>query len=373
MKFNNIDFGARATAVLTKILQFNNVIHTIELSGSFINELGAVHLGEALGDLFFLRKLIMNNCQIGPLGCQRLMLGLAENKSLEYLDISNNEITGHKNYENIFVNYDIASVFAISNAIAKNTTLKYIDVSNNGLFGLQQNKHQENYISMDAISNICDGIRTNGLNNGQLIVINLLENKIENCPEQCSLDCTCGREKHVNKLLEVKAKHPKLKSLIGLTYTMYDKSFGYTVSNDEITNKITDSSYLNFSQMILDENLLKIIAAEIKHNHYITHLNLSHINWTEIGLNAMLRAIENNVVLQQISLGKSLSLCRSILENAGERIDKAFKAAFNLKIGIAIFLRGVPAIGDNACLYILSYLIGDGPQVYKLMKKYFYL
>ena len=371
LKFNNIDFGARATAVLAKVLQFNNVIHTIELSGAFMNELGAINLGEALGDLFFLRKLIMNSCQIGPLGCQHLMLGLAENKSLEYLDISNNEITGNKNFENIYVNYDIATVVAISNTLAKNSTLKYIDLSNNGLFGLQKNKFHENYISMDAISHICDGIRMNALNNGQLIVINLLENKIDNCPDQCSLECNCGREKHVNELLEVKAKHPKLKSLIGLTYTMYDKSFGYAVSNDEVTNKITGASHLNFSQINLDENLLKIIADEIKYNHYVTHLNLSHTNWTETGLNAVLRAVENNVILQQVSLGKSL--CSNILEKESERIDEAFKAAFNLKIGIAIFLRGVPAIGDNASLHILSYLIGDGPQVYKFMKKYFYL
>ncbi len=372
LKFNNIDFGARATAVLTKVLQCNNIIHTIELSCSFINETGAIHLGESLSDLKFLKKLIMNSCLIGPLGCQRLMLGVAVNISLEYLDISNNEITGHKNYENIFVNYDPATVYAISNTLAINNTLKYIDLSNNGLFGLQKNKFQDNYISMDAIDQICHGIEANGANNGQLVVLNLLENKIGNCPDMCYLTCKCGREKYVDKLLAVKARHPKLKSLIGLTYTMYDKSFGYVVSNnDEIANKIIHAAHLNFSSMCLDDFFLKIIADEIKYNHYVTHLNLSNVTWTEIGLSAVLNAIENNITLQQICLSKNFH--NKNKEYEIDRINKALKAGFNLKIGIAVFLRGVPAIGDNACLHILSYLIGDGPEIYKLMKKYFYI
>lgn len=132
LNLSKSDIGARSTQRLMAALIYNKSITTLIIDSCNISEEGAGHVGEALPDLKCLKTLQLASCGMGPIGCQRIFLGLAHNSSLTALDISGNQLTGYNFGEmNNQIDFELPAVVAISAGIGKNTTLQSLNLSNN--------------------------------------------------------------------------------------------------------------------------------------------------------------------------------------------------------------------------------------------------
>ena len=64
------DIGARVAASLTEATITNQVLHSLDLRGCHISDVGAERIGAALPHISRLRWLDVSSCAIGPVGCQ---------------------------------------------------------------------------------------------------------------------------------------------------------------------------------------------------------------------------------------------------------------------------------------------------------------
>jgi Ran GTPase-activating protein (RanGAP) involved in mRNA processing and transport len=132
LNLSRSDIGARSTRRLMFALSVNPHLRTLVIDSCNISEEGAVHVGEGLPLLLGLETLQISSCGVGPIGCERIFLGLIHNTSVTSLDVSGNQLTGYLFGENNNqIEYDLNAVRAISAALASNTTLRYLNLSNN--------------------------------------------------------------------------------------------------------------------------------------------------------------------------------------------------------------------------------------------------
>ena len=132
LNLSRSDIGARSTRRLMSALTFNPTIHTLIIDSCNISEEGAGHVGEALPDLSYLKSLHISACGVGPIGCQRIFLGLAHNSSITSLDLSCNQLTGYHYGDNAnLIDYEPAAITAIASGLKGNTKLRYLNLANN--------------------------------------------------------------------------------------------------------------------------------------------------------------------------------------------------------------------------------------------------
>ena len=132
LNLSRSDIGARSTRRLMSALAFNPTVHTLIIDSCNISEEGAGHVGEALPDLLHLRNLHISACGVGPIGCQRIFLGLAHNASITSLDMSCNQLTGYHYGDNAnVIDFEPAAITAIASGLKGNTKLRYLNLANN--------------------------------------------------------------------------------------------------------------------------------------------------------------------------------------------------------------------------------------------------
>ena len=67
---------------------------------------------------------------------------------------------------------------AVALAIGVNTTLQYLNISNNNLFNVTRNNSKNTAMSFEALDYLKHGIQENGKNHGHLHTLNLTRNPL---------------------------------------------------------------------------------------------------------------------------------------------------------------------------------------------------
>ncbi|CAH1645834.1 unnamed protein product [Spodoptera littoralis] len=119
--------GIRAMAIA---LRYNKTVKTFNLTDNFLNDDASYHLGEMLLTNNTINYLILRGCRIGPTGVLRLFSPLPNNRGLQNLDLSYNQI-GDEGMEHIakavFYGLEI-----------KNINLSYNNITGKGVMMLAE-------------------------------------------------------------------------------------------------------------------------------------------------------------------------------------------------------------------------------------------
>ena len=374
LNLSNSDIGARSTKRLMEALFDNEQLHTLILDGCNCSEEGCTHIGNALPDINHLKYLSINNCFAGAIGGQMLFLGVAENKSLTYLDASNNYLTGYHDLAGL-VNWNGDAIGAISITLTNNLTLKTLNISDNSLFGLTLNDRSRFYTfpmetQVEVIEQLADAVSANGLFGGQLEYLMLLHNRISvNCSDcascggkdNCSSECKVHLA--VTRLVTSREKHPFLRSLLGITRN--------TTHLRLISSKICD-------------HVCQLIASELRFSHTLRVIDLDNNNITERGARLLEHAIRENVSLQlvrlpsykfrtDVSKRRRAKLARDPNYSAidiiiGSIIQSGANQSLEYRVSLSLFACNGITLGSAVVRFILEYCIGDGPLLFRFLK-----
>ena len=89
----NNNIGDTGAVALSKALEDNDTLLSIHLESNEISREGACSLGEMLSNKFKLSKLNLNNNPIGDEGFSKIAEGLAEIETLRIITLANTDIT----------------------------------------------------------------------------------------------------------------------------------------------------------------------------------------------------------------------------------------------------------------------------------------
>jgi len=262
----------------------------------------------------------MSHSQAGAVGGRALFVGLSKNKSLTYLDVSSSQLTGYWT-EHGSEAYDENVVNAISEALSMNKTIEYVDLRDNCLFGLALVKHKatedsnvctEGTFSLSSLDNLTAAIAMNAENNGKLKYLDISRNRISvndclckfcaqsptervglgggHCkryyatrPKASVQDCpqNCALLRSLQLLIDVRANHPTLRSICGMT---------------------TFVTHMHFSGVRLCDHWCALLASELKYTHTLTSLDISNNVLTARGARTLAAGIAENISLKYIVL-----------------------------------------------------------------------
>ena len=190
LNLSGSDIGARSTRKIFEVLADSSrgdlacPLRALKLDNCNCSEDGGEHIGESLPDILNLQYLSLSGCMIGPIGCQRLFLGIAQNSSLRYLDVSGNQLSTYHTQNS----YSLAPIKAIAEGLAANKVLRSVDLSRNGLFGNfydTQSECDDSY-APEAVHILANGLLDNGKQGGFLTAVNLCGNRLGSMmPDVC--------------------------------------------------------------------------------------------------------------------------------------------------------------------------------------------
>ena len=267
----------------------------------------------------------MSKCQGGSVGGKVLMQGLADNKSLTYLNVSSIQLTGYWTELGSDA-YDHDVVTALCDALKKNKTIEFLDLQDNRLFGMSQEKHKqmeigntqkftEGFFRIVALEKLIEAIKANGLTCGKLKYLNLGKNRISDNAATCKFctrtpvkknssydvstisgsrlsaiepksavqDClhSCTLSLLLQKLVDTRLNHPHLRSLCGMTSYM---------------------SHMQCGGMRLCDHWCTLLASELKDTHSLTSLDVSNNAISARGARILATGIKENISLKYILL-----------------------------------------------------------------------
>lgn len=130
LNFSHCDIGARSIRSLVSLAKHRFQIIHLEAYNCHVSEDGGIGIGAALPEITGLQVLKLGCCKLGSNGCKAVFDGLRFNRSVRYLDISSNMMTG--NFDNDVFEYEVQALEAFRDCLMVNKTLDYIDISNNG-------------------------------------------------------------------------------------------------------------------------------------------------------------------------------------------------------------------------------------------------
>lgn len=378
LNLSGSDIGARSTRKLFEALRGSSQgdvvspLRALKLDNCNCSEDGGEHVGESLPDLLYLQHLSLSGCMIGPIGCQRLFLGIAQNSSLRYLDVSGNQLSTYHTQNN----YALAPIKAIAEGLAANKVLRWVDLSRNGLFGSfydTQSESDDSY-APEAVHILANGLVDNGNNGGVLTTVNLSGNRLGSVMpdvcEDCRLpyshvhndllpDCfpECTVQAPVSHLLHAMKTHPHLRSLLGVTPSV---------------------QHLQLSGLRICDQWLRLIIQEVHNHQNLRSIDLGTNGFSPRGARALARALETNVSLHHLYLPRLVYLNR--LEKAShisssvtetylqEKIREAKIKATKHRFFLAMLVRSMSDMGQLPCTTMLEFLVGEGPIVKKFIR-----
>jgi len=276
---SHCDIGARSTKRLLEMLQVNLTLHTLEINECNINEQGGIHVGELLPEVVGLKILLMNNCLIGPYGAERLLLGLADNTSIEHIDISYNYLMGYNNNE-----YLLNSLLALQSVTKKNKTLKYMDMTGNNLFGLSPIATETEEFKTEGVMTLVEALGCCS----HPIVFNIMDRmkpRIESARATADSNLCCASSAAVNMFIMILNSNANVRSLCGMRST---------------------DTVMNLSSRYVDEYCIRIIAIELARNQRIHTLKANNYNLNESCIYWLNLAISQSVSLNAVEYPTTL-------------------------------------------------------------------
>ena len=105
----------------------------------------------------------------------------------------------------------------------------------------------------------------------------------------------------------------------------------------------------------------RMIAAEIKNNHFLTTLDLSHNPIELEGYQFIADVIRENVVLKAVYMPE-LTIAEN-REAAATLLRQAKYESFCFRVSLAVFVRGMEFLDLLPLHEILEFLIAPGPQI----------
>ena len=354
------DIGARSTKRIFEMLKINNVIHTLEISGCNINEQGGIHVGEILPEVKALRILLMRNCLIGPYGAERLLLGLADNTSIEHVDLSFNYIMGYNTNE-----YLLNSLLAMQSVMKKNKTLKYIDLTENNLFGISpipvenEDFHSIGALTLlEAISHCSHPMVLN-------IMDRFLPRKVEKYMAAPSYECPSS-DAAANFINALKS-NTNIKSLCGIFPT------------DKVVNLA--------NRAFLDSHSVRIFAFELSRNQQIHTLKATSKYIDETMVYWLGNAIAQSISLESVEFPRHIPLENSFNPSPSHiekiikhltmdensrmtsSIEKSKRKSLDLRLTLCLFAKKF-SLKNVQVRIILEYAFGDVDAIDVLIKRY---
>ena len=378
LNLSGSDIGARSTRKIFEVLADSSrgdlacPLRALKLDNCNCSEDGGEHIGESLPDILNLQYLSLSGCMIGPIGCQRLFLGIAQNSSLRYLDVSGNQLSTYHTQNS----YSLAPIKAIAEGLAANKVLRSVDLSRNGLFGNfydTQSECDDSY-APEAVHILANGLLDNGKQGGFLTAVNLCGNRLgsmmpdvcENCrlpythiQDGLLLDCfpECSVQAPVSHLLHAMKAHPHLRSLMGVTPSV---------------------QHLQLSGLRICDQWLRLVVQEIHNHPNLRSIDLGTNVFSPRGARTLARALETNLSLHRLYLPRFVYLNR--LEKAThmpsavaesyleDTIRDAKVKASKYRFLLATLVRSLSYIGHLPCAIILRFVLGEGLIVKKFIR-----
>jgi hypothetical protein len=361
LNLSGSDVGARATHKLFSALSINTTLQTLILDGCNCSEDGGEHIGEALPDLHGIMHLSVAECMIGPIGCTRLFLGLMQNRSLQSLNVSGNQLSTYHQQDS----FSLAPIIAIAEGLAANETLRDVNLSNNGLFGVFFDTQSESNGTFDpcALKILADGLIRNGNNNGSLESVNITGNRFGNSSDVC--EYCCRQPTHMWKGL-VPDCYPECPACMPVTHLLTAVDRHRTLHT--LVGIERSQSRLAMSGLRLCVQWMRVVAAELRRHQWLTTVDLNTNYFNPRCTRVLARALECNVAMTSLYLPRMQLLNR--LERKPEvpiksaalylecEVGRAKHQAFLFRLVLARLVRRLSCVGADAAGLVLEFLLG---------------
>ncbi|CAF1137851.1 unnamed protein product [Rotaria sp. Silwood1] len=264
--------------------------HRLDISITNLKENILISIIEALKKNKNIRELFFINCKIGLNGIQHLANYICSTKTIEFLDLTNNNLTDE-------------CITILYNALYKNNVLKYLILKQNhiGEIGVKLLGSLKSLLTLNLDLNKIDN---NGLkafsddfiNNSKLQNLSLAKNQFNDhgIVELCRI-----LEKNTN-----------------ITYlNLSDNNLTADVCNSIaiLLRENHTLTTLNLSLNYLgDQGLLILISAFEFKDIYLTEINISENNLSDISIIKLIDTLDNNIFLTHITCGMNKIGIKSI-------------------------------------------------------------